>query len=547
MKSDVFIETMNVDVFWEDHPEPETLLDKTSEDIRMVVLKALEEELEKQNFIGTADIASLDISLSASPNKWKEELTQQLVGSITSEMVKADPTFVPSNTNADVVAEYSSWEVKTLIFFEQNMLSQEDTQVLWASLEEYWSEAPKKFVSLFLANATINWMKTLIRYASDSFFKELFQSMRVAPQVSESFIFLRKKIVKTVSIEQMILPVFIAPKDADYILEEWAKQNELEQVIATRPIAKEFQTQFPRVFELFQEAKLRVLSEGISADWPEIISKLKSAELRDWMESLTHVAKDHPRLIKSLIAFFKHHMVIAYNDFWVLYPSYLKNNRELSPVFYELRLSKNRSQISALRQIEQQLEAEKKYGSKDDEAEKENEEFIVKYAGIVLLNPFLPTLFRKFDLMNERNEWDSLEAQIAAMYLLNYIASGSFELEEGSWEFFALIVGLDTNQEYRELEEKNLGEQLPEETLERELEGLLQAVRDNWKPMRNASFPGLRRDFLIREGILRVMDDSNYELDMEPHVLDVMLPLRNWGISPMTYSWMETIIYVNWK
>jgi hypothetical protein len=545
MKNDLFIETMNVDVFWEDHPEPETLLNKTSEEIRTVVLKALEAELEKQDFSGTADIDSLNISLSVAPDRWKHELTQQLVRSITSEVIKENPTLESSDTNASI--DHNSWEVKTLVFFEQDMLTKEDAQALWTSLESYWSEAPNKFVSLFLTNAKINWLITLIESASISFFKVMFQSMRVTPQLIESYCFLKERLSGTIAFEKILLPVFVAPKDADYILEEWAKELQPAHSVGNSSIMKEFQTHFPQVFEQFQKAKLREASKEIQTDWLETISKLPSSELRELITSLTDVAKNHTKLLRSLIQFFKQRTAIAYNDFWVLYPSYLKSARKLAPVLQELRLSRDLNRVPALQQIMQQLEAEKKSVSKDSALEKENEELIVKYAGIVLLNPFLPTLFRTFNLLNERNEWDSLEAQITAMYLLNFVASGSLELEEESWEFFALIVGLDSDESYREIEEEYLKEQLPTESLERELEGLLQVVRDNWRPMRNASFPGLRRDFLIRTGTLRTLDTSDYELDMEPHALDVMLPLRAWGISPVVYSWMDAVIYVNWK
>ncbi len=572
MKNDLFIETMNVDVIWDNHPAPETLLNKTSEEIRTVVLKALEEELEKLEFDTTTDIETLNIDLSSSPKQWKSELTGQLVASIVSEVNKSNG----ATTSRTGLSQKSgnSWEVKTLIFFEQELFSEEETQEFWSSLETHWLEAPKQFYTLFTSHASRVWIERLTHFASETFIKELFKALRSPSEWVEIYSFFRKAAPNTIPpnsgvLEEIMLAFFTDAKNSAYITERLTGNKDVMNILASPTIETVFQKRFPKVFEQLKEAQHPLPPNEFQRKWNHQIAQISSKELRFFLESFSPIISRHKRTATSIVSFLQKHTSITYFDFRILFPEFLKSEQQLNTVLQELRLSEEVYKVPELEELKQHLEEERKLMHAEEQKEKQEKELapeqelghtknfeeeekptkerIIQHAGLVLLNPFIPMLFRSFACIDEDNDWISPDHQKAAMYLLHYVVTGSFEMEEETWEMPALIVGFDPEEGFPEMEEEALQELFPEDTLESELKDLLQAVRDNWRPMRNTSWSGLRRDFLLRKGTLRPLGEVNYELNIEPHALDVMLPHKGWGITPITYSWMNGIIYVNWK
>ena len=175
------------------------------------------------------------------------------------------------------------------------------------------------------------------------------------------------------------------------------------------------------------------------------------------------------------------------------------------------------------------------------------EELMIENAGIVLLNPFFPVLFKNFKLLSEKGEWNSMEDQARAIYLLHYFATGIIGTTEDQVLLLKILVGYDLEEVLPNAEsvfEDWINER--SEQLIKEEENLLNAVRDNWKTMKNCTWEGLRRDFLSRSGTLST-EITQQTLTIEPNALDVLLPYKNWGVSVIKYSWMNEMLHVGWK
>ena len=117
MGNNVFIEAMNVDVFWKDHPQPMVLVNQASQDIRTVVLEAIEKELSRLELTTPVDLDCLEIELKASKENWKEELQKQVVETIQKQIEKTNS--VPDSIEVSMEEE---WIVRSRQFFSKGIL-----------------------------------------------------------------------------------------------------------------------------------------------------------------------------------------------------------------------------------------------------------------------------------------------------------------------------------------------------------------------------------------------------------------------------------------
>lgn len=183
----------------------------------------------------------------------------------------------------------------------------------------------------------------------------------------------------------------------------------------------------------------------------------------------------------------------------------------------------------------------------------ENEDILAPYSGLVLLNPFLPQLLRNLNLLNEKNEWSTDQDQIWAMFTLHYLASGNkSHIPEDELILLKLLTNYPLDEPVNAIESqkgyapfKSEEGQILLTKINAEMENILEAVRANWRPMRNCSWKGLRQDFLSRTGTLHQKNEQ-LVLTVKPHALDMMLPHKNWGHSMIKYSWMDEVLYVEW-
>ncbi len=192
--------------------------------------------------------------------------------------------------------------------------------------------------------------------------------------------------------------------------------------------------------------------------------------------------------------------------------------------------------VSLAEEIKEAEEAAKrKYESLDLGS---GEPVFVQNAGLVLLNPYLKRLFSRFDLL-EGKEFKSDEAKEKAVYLLQYLANKNEEPEEFELTLNKILCGIPLGVPIKN----------PVELTDEEKEvcnGLLTALVQNWKTLKNTSADGLRTSFLMREGSLK-REANGWKLVVEKKVYDILLEKLPWGYSMIHFPWMEFPLYTEWE
>jgi len=159
-------------------------------------------------------------------------------------------------------------------------------------------------------------------------------------------------------------------------------------------------------------------------------------------------------------------------------------------------------------------------------------------AGLALLTPYLPSLFDRLQL-TEAGSFKDRDAQIRAMFLLQYMVFERTEFPEYQMTFNKLLTGFQTGVPIP------LSVELTEAEKET-ADGLLQAVIQHWKKLNNTSVAGLRESFLRREGKICAIDNG-LQLTVENRVYDMLLDSVPWGYSTIKFSWMKDTIQVKWR
>jgi len=185
------------------------------------------------------------------------------------------------------------------------------------------------------------------------------------------------------------------------------------------------------------------------------------------------------------------------------------------------------------------LQDKKKTDSKIKQEIDNGTRFITTLCGLMLLSPFLATLFRRMGLL-EKNSFISEAEQLKAYKVLMTIPKID---EEKEYEYQDLIPRIitgiapeDTINYVPELTEADLTE----------IRNFLGAVISQWPIMANASVRGFIESFLIREG--KVWKDGTiWKIEVNGHGADMILQTLTWGFSTMKFPWTSYLIETNWQ
>uniref|UniRef100_C6E5W8 Uncharacterized protein n=1 Tax=Geobacter sp. (strain M21) TaxID=443144 RepID=C6E5W8_GEOSM len=156
-------------------------------------------------------------------------------------------------------------------------------------------------------------------------------------------------------------------------------------------------------------------------------------------------------------------------------------------------------------------------------------------AGLVLLNPFLPQLFRALQVARD----DRLLQPERALALLHFLATGSDVAPEYQLMLAKILCGIDlrtpvpSRQELAEAERN-------------ECNDLLEAAIRHWEALGNCSVDALRGTFLLRPGKLTLLGDGDWLLQVEASGCDILLDRLPWGISMVKLPWMDRMLRVEW-
>lgn len=162
----------------------------------------------------------------------------------------------------------------------------------------------------------------------------------------------------------------------------------------------------------------------------------------------------------------------------------------------------------------------------------------VEYAGIVLLHPFLETLFNEAGLV-EKGRFRSTKEQSQAVLLSAYLVSGEFP--EPEWNLLIPKILCNWPLEEPLHLERFFDPQWPALAQE-----LLSAVIGHWSALGQTSPKGLQQNFLQRPGNLQHTSGLGWALQIETNTIDILLQRLPWGISYVKLPWMKEMIQVYW-
>lgn len=163
----------------------------------------------------------------------------------------------------------------------------------------------------------------------------------------------------------------------------------------------------------------------------------------------------------------------------------------------------------------------------------------VTNAGLVLLWPFLLTLYKLAGLLDDQNNFIDKEAKERAIFLLQYIATKQSHGDEPYLVLNKILVGVPLDEPISN------GITMTEK--EKDIcDALLINVIRQWKAMGNSSPDNLRGSFLIRGGVLQFVNDQWF-LTVESKAFDMLLKSLPWTYSMIKISWLPYMIKVDWE
>ena len=170
----------------------------------------------------------------------------------------------------------------------------------------------------------------------------------------------------------------------------------------------------------------------------------------------------------------------------------------------------------------------------ENKAAKEEEGLYINNAGLVIVAPFLPTLFKKWHLYNET----ALTDVNKSVCLVQYLASGREVVAEFELGLAKILCGLQPDTPV------DTGIRFTSEEKE-EVNDLLASAIEYWQILKDTSPEGLRQSFLQRQGKLQLVK-NNWQLQVEQKPWDVLLQHLPWNISMLKLPWMTKMLKTDW-
>ena len=167
-----------------------------------------------------------------------------------------------------------------------------------------------------------------------------------------------------------------------------------------------------------------------------------------------------------------------------------------------------------------------------------DEGLYVSNAGLVILHPFLPTFFKGLNLLNDENQFTSVETQTKAAILLYYLQCGFVAYKEWEMPLNKILCGMAS-------EELIIDDILLNEYEKEECNLLLQSVIEYWTALKGASIEALQTTFFQREGKV-TFKENHWLIQVERTGVDILLDRLPWGIGTVKLPWFKEIMFVEW-
>ena len=167
-----------------------------------------------------------------------------------------------------------------------------------------------------------------------------------------------------------------------------------------------------------------------------------------------------------------------------------------------------------------------------------DDELVIDGAGMVLLWPFLETLFSRLELLTQERLFGDEAQRQRAMALLGFLVDGDGDPPEWRLTLAKLLCGA--------LPQAPFGLDAPLSDAEQtEAEALLQAVLDHADGRLGDDGAALRQDFLQRPGLLSARPGA-WVLQVERRPGDELLDGLPWSWSWIRLPWMDDLLQVVW-
>ncbi len=161
----------------------------------------------------------------------------------------------------------------------------------------------------------------------------------------------------------------------------------------------------------------------------------------------------------------------------------------------------------------------------------------VENAGIVIVTPFLSTIFKELSLI-ENSKFVNIHAQCKAVHLLHYVATQALNEHEHVMTLYKILCAIP----FEETVSKDI---CLSQTEKDEAEKLLATIVKHWSALKGSSPEALRTGFFQRDGKLSRVDNG-WKLVVERKTVDILLSKIPWGFSVIKLPWMKEFVYVEW-
>jgi len=161
---------------------------------------------------------------------------------------------------------------------------------------------------------------------------------------------------------------------------------------------------------------------------------------------------------------------------------------------------------------------------------------LIGEAGLVLLTPFLPHLFKQMELLAGEPQCVPLAALGRAVAVLRWIATGSEQAGDPALPLILCGSAPDADVPAVVLTE---ADRMIAETLTTSLIAY-------WPAIRGTSPDGLRETFLQRQGQLSRHREDGWQLKVQRRTVDVLVDQAPWGFATILHRWMLQPVQVVW-
>lgn len=176
-----------------------------------------------------------------------------------------------------------------------------------------------------------------------------------------------------------------------------------------------------------------------------------------------------------------------------------------------------------------------------NQEEEEKYPFAVSNAGLILLHPFIISLFENTGIIKSGRDHQFTPIILThAAALLYFLATGREDVHEWELGCIKILLGLEPESPLL------ISEGLISAVDKDESEALLQSAINHWSALKNTSVHGFQSSFLQRQGLIRDEEEC-WKLQVESKSFDVLLDHLPWNINIVKLPWMKKAIYTEWE